>query len=261
MEQQMALSDTRGLTAGAREGAQQTLSATQQVALNQIESQTQSQLLELQQQGVQDEFLALEYASRKAEQFKSTSPEYASMEILQNNINFALQTGDLEGAKNLNDQLTVAKAQWSGADLQILETMANASAPIPQVRASTEKLIETLVSEPSNWDKFLGGVLIAGGVTVLVAGAIFAPFTGGGSLIGVKAGAAMIAGGAVAAGIGAQVTANEFLQSMSPEQKKERMDKLLAEDREILINYGYTAEQADKAIADAKVKLPPLYQN
>ena len=72
MEQQRALSDTRGLTAGAAEGAQQQLSAAQQVALNQIESGTLNRLDQLDSFAAQIPIEAMEFAQKELD-FKLAS--------------------------------------------------------------------------------------------------------------------------------------------------------------------------------------------
>jgi hypothetical protein len=88
MEQQMGLSDTRGLTAGAREGAQVQLSAAQQVALNQIESGTLNRLDQLDSFAAQIPVEAMEFAQKELEfklqsdprtrQLDSPDPEIAA---------------------------------------------------------------------------------------------------------------------------------------------------------------------------------------
>lgn len=80
MEQQRALSDTRGLTAGAAAGAQGQLSAQQQVALNTIEQGTMADLRQLESQGISLEFAASEWANQKVAEFKQTDEAWVGLE-------------------------------------------------------------------------------------------------------------------------------------------------------------------------------------
>jgi hypothetical protein len=80
IEQQRGLSDTRGLTAGAREGARQTLSATEQVALNQIESNTLNRLDNLDAIAAELPMEAMQYAQQQLELSKLTDSRWLDVE-------------------------------------------------------------------------------------------------------------------------------------------------------------------------------------
>jgi len=260
MEQQQALSDTRGLTAGAAEGARQGLSATQQVALNQIEANTLSQINDLKAQGIQDEFLAQEYGLRQVDIFKQTSPEYGEIELLSGQMERAYALGDTERAAEIEKELVTKQAQFLGLDPEIYSNLTDPGASAPQVRASTQKFIDSISKDPSGVDKTWAVLGVAGGLALAIAGALASPITGGASLVATGTGIKMMAAGAVALSIGGTVGFFEARQELSPQEKKARIDRRLAEDRKLLIENGYTAEEADAAIAEAKKPLPPIYQ-
>lgn len=257
MEQQMALSDTRGLTAGAREGAQQTLSATQQVALNQIESNIQSQLLELKAQGVQDEFLGQEYAMRKLDQFKQTDPQWGQLESLGRDYQDAITRGDAEGGAKIRQQMANLEGQLLGFANIDGYTPPTSDMSLDDLDADVRALAERISKDPSGFDKLAVAGLFLGGTALLIGGIVAAPFTAGTSLGASVKGSLMIVGAAGAYVTGTYITAVEVDQTMSTEDKKAKIDAAYAQERARLIDLGYPPADVDRIIAEARIELPP----
>lgn len=260
MEQQRALSDTRGLTAGAAEGASQQLSATQQVALNQIESTTRAQLNELKAQGVQDEFLAQEYALRQVDIFKQTSPEWGLIESKSDALQFAMASGNMEEATQIQNELSLLKAQAVGLDEATINKFVNTSSTPLELRAATEDAINQLLEDPSAWDKVLAGLAIAGGITAAAAGVLMAPFTAGVSTGATVGGVGLITAGLVTLGFGINTASIEKDQELSVAEKREKLNQIFAEEAKYYRELGYTQEQINTLISERRKTLAPVYQ-
>jgi hypothetical protein len=251
MEQQMALSDTRGLTAGAREGAQQTLSATQQVALNQIESNIQSQLLELKAQGVQDEFLAQEYGMRQLEINKQLNPEWGKLEILTNNFNAALQLGDKEAAQKALNSMNETGYALLGLDASDIDTKN----PNLSIDATRDKLIQRMSQDPSvseqvwSWVAAFGA--IGAGGLMMGAGFFLAP-------MGIGIPLSVVGAGLMSYGAHLSKVAGD--QNLSMERKIQKVNEILAAQRKEFINLGYSPEVVDAELNKYRQTLIPAFQ-
>jgi hypothetical protein len=284
LEQQRALSDTRGLTAGAREGAQQTLSATQQVALSQIQAQTQSELLQLQQQGVQDEFLAQEWADRKVQQFQTSSPEAGALRGLQTLYQNAANTGDVDKMNELAPQVVAAELALFGTPQSEIKAIQDAATAgnLPELNWLVKERIRNITGSTGGLNMLLGvgatggGILVGAGAVTKIVGAVGTAIAGKGIL----AGAVAIVGGAAAAGplavagtvalailgtaaivFGAYrmvVGAQQMFRS--PERKRELLNEVLADERVRLNRLGYTNEAIDAAIDETIKNLAPIFQ-
>ena len=113
MEQQGALSDTRGLTAGAAVGAQGQLGAQQQLVLNAIERGTMDDLRQLESQGLSLEFAANEWAGQKVEEFKQTSPQFQAVSATQLSYESAVAAFDRAPSDpRAQEALNVAEEQY-----------------------------------------------------------------------------------------------------------------------------------------------------
>jgi hypothetical protein len=250
MEQQRGLSDTRGLTAGARQGASDQLSAAQQVALNQIESGVRNELTQLKQQGIQDEFLAQEYASRKVEQFKQTDPQWGKLEILSNKYNGALQLGDKEGAQAALNELLTLQGNLLGTE--VTDVLGSSTLTVSQKR---DDLIQRMSSNPQLSEKIWTWVgafgAIIGGSFLMGAGFFLAPMGIGIPMAAVGAGL-LVYGGHLS-----KVASDK---NMPMEKKVAQVDKILAEQRAEWIEMKYPPADVDKAIAEYRAKLIPAFQ-
>jgi hypothetical protein len=284
LEQQRALSDTSGLTAGAREGAQQTLSATQQVALSQIEAQTQSELLQLQQQGVQDEFLAQEWADIKVQQFQTSSPEAGALRGLQTLYQNAANTGDVDKMNELAPQVVASELALFGTPQTEVKAIQDAAEAgnLPELNFLVKERIRNITGDSGGLTTLIGlgstggGILVGAGAVAKIVGAVGTAIAGQGIL----AGAGAIVAGAVAAGplavagtvalavVGvAAVTFGAYrmvvgAQQMfrSPERKRELLNEVLADERVRLNRLGYTNEAIDAAIDETVKNLDPIFQ-
>ena len=267
MEQQMALSDTRGLTAGAREGAQQTLSATQQVALNQIESQTQSQLLELKQQGVQDEFLAQEYAHMTLQNLSITDPRYGKIDDLTREYQNAANTNDVDEMNRISKEISIRTEEIrtgfvSPEDQKILDNPGSSDI---ELSAAAERQLTRVLGD-TDWLQFAASLgTVALGVAMVTGSVIaFAP-TGGASSISAFKGGALIIAGLAGLGIGlvgVQRTGEDIGQAArTVEQEKARVNRILARQRRSLLARGYTNEEIDVGFQLRLASEDPVYQN
>lgn len=257
MEQQRALSDTRGLTAGAREGAEAQTSAAQQVALNQIESNTRNELMQLKAQGIQDEFLGEQYAMQKLDQFKQMDPGWGRYESLSRDYQDALTRGDAEAAEAIRGDLRTLESQLLGFSDLPEYTDITSTMSLDDLDADVTALAERLSQDPSGLDKLAAVGLFLGGTALLVGGILSIPFTGGVSFTTVAPAVGMITAAAGAYTAGSYITAVEGDQQMSVADKKAKIDAAYAQERTRLINLGYPAEEIDRIITEARQELPP----
>jgi hypothetical protein len=265
MEQQRALSDTRGLTAGAREGANQMLSATQQVALNQIESQTQSELLQLQQQGIQDEFLAQEWADIKVKQFQTESEEAGYLASLNN---------DYQAAVNRNadeDELITIRNEQRRVELQLYgkylspeeqAIFTDPNTPEAELDARTIRVIERITDDANLVDGLVGlGLIAIGTIGIAASGAVSLV---GGVAVGIPL--ATLSKVALAAGIVSVTTgfalggAEVGKEFRSTDQEVKRTNRLLNNNYKKLVEEGFTPEEARAAVDARLSKLPPVFR-
>jgi hypothetical protein len=283
MEQQMALSDTRGLTAGAREGAQQTLSATQQVALNQIESATMNQLLQINAQSLQDPLVAQEFAAKSVELAKMNNPLLVTNEGILQRATMAREDGNTVEANRLMDQYFENVNTTYGSSIPT----GDGTTPEMIDQALVEK-ISRLANEPTVTDEMWGwatailaptaaGVVgkgaaaTVGGLLASAGGAI----KGGGLLAtvgksilvgaGTVLGAKVIAGIAIAGAViwaGSQIV-KQIETSTKGEASVATITRELANERTRLRGLGYTPETIDLIIDAIKEQaaLPPKYDN
>lgn len=274
MEQQRALSDTRGLTAGAAEGARQGLSATQQVALNQIESQTQSELLQLKQQGIQDEFLAQEWADRKLQEFQTSSPEAGQLRALQGLYQDAANRSDVAKMEELAPQIAATELAMFGTSQTEIKELINLAETgnIPELSARFKRQVNRVTSDSGMSNLLIGLGLTAGGTAAAVgagstiAGAITAAGGVGAALtstgIGATIGVPLLAlAGLTAVGFGIYnlvVAGNKEWRSV--EKRNELLDGFLADEKARLRSLGYTDEQINSAIEAKLDELDPVYQ-
>ena len=267
MEQQMALSDTRGLTAGAREGAQQTLSATQQVALNQIESQTQSQLLELKQQGVQDEFLAQEYAHMTLQNLSITDPRYGKIDDLTREYQNAANTNDVDEMNRISKEISIRTEEIrtgfvSPEDQKILDNPGSSDI---ELSAAAERQLTRVLGD-TDWLQFAASLgTVALGVAMVTGSVMAFVPTGGASSISAFKGGALIIAGLAGLGIGlvgVQRTGEDIGQAArTVEQEKARVNRILARQRRSLLARGYTNEEIDVGFQLRLASEDPVYQN
>ncbi len=266
MEQQRALSDTRGLTAGAREGAQQTLSATQQVALNQIESQTQSELLQLQQQGIQDEFLAQEWADRKVQQFQTESDEAGYLVSLNNDYNDAVARQDTEAMKTIRKEQRRVELQLYGKYLtpEEIKVFTDTGSSEAKVDEATTKMIQRVTADAGFRDTAIAvGLIVAGAAIIFAAGAVTVASVGTAAPITIPAkfgGKALLAVGIASLTTGGVVGATEIGQATrSTDREVTRVTRRLNRSYDRLIEEGFTPEEARFAVNVELQKLPPVF--
>jgi hypothetical protein len=284
MEQQRALSDTRGLTAGAREGANQMLSATQQVALNQIEAQTRSELLQLQREGVQDEFLAQEWADRKVQQFQTSSPEAGALRGLQTLYQNAANTGDVDKMNELSPQLVAAELAMFGTPQSEIKAIQDAATAgnLPELNWLVKERIRNITGNTGGLNMLVGvgatggGILLGTGAVAKIVGAVGTAIAGKGIIAGagaILAGAAAAGPLAVAGTVALAIVGTAAIvfgayrmvvgaQQMfrSPERKRELLNEVLADERVRLNRLGYTNEAIDAAIDETIKNLAPIFQ-
>ena len=165
MEQQRALSDTRGLTAGAKEGAEAQLSAAQQVALNQIEAGTFGRIDQLEQLRSQIPMESLQYAQQEWELFQATDRRVADSQSTDPEIR-AQAVGSLLGYSDQEIQ-DLIKDYGGGEDIEGLG-MA--------ISSRIEDQLNNLASDPTfvnllwGWGKdALSGVGTATGAVTIGA--------------------------------------------------------------------------------------------
>jgi hypothetical protein len=283
MEQQMALSDTRGLTAGARQGAQQTLSATQQVALNQIESATMNQLLQINAQSLQDPLVAQEFAAKSVELAKMNNPLLVTNEGILQRATMAREAGNAVEANRLMDQYFENVNTTYGSSIPT----GDGTTPEMIDQALVEK-ISRLANEPTVTDEMWGwatsilgptaagvvgkgGAATIGGLLASAGGAI----KGGGLLAtvgkSILVGAGTVLGAKVIAGIaiaGAVIFAGSLIvkqieTSTKGEASVATITQELAKERTRLRGLGYTPQTIDLIIDAIKEQaaLPPKYNN
>lgn len=293
MEQQMALSDTRGLTAGAAEGARQTLSATQQVALNQIQSSTMQQLFEIDSQALQDPLIAAEYGAKLAEIAKSNNPDLITAEGILSQAQRASEAGNTVQADQLMDQYYTIINNTYGSKIPLTGTTVSVEDISDSVISKLSDLgtERTLTEEALGWAGGVlgtlgigvGGSIAAGGVTTLAGkvglGGVLAKgaaWAGGLPLIGKVVGVplALVAGigagkiliglaiaGAVVFGIN-QINKQINLTKKGESAEKEII-KILGEYRTQLENQGFDEATIEQYIQLAKqeAELPPKYNS
>lgn len=268
MEQQMALSDTRGLTAGAAEGARQTLSATQQVALNQIEATTRSELLQLQAQGVQDEFLANEYAQMKLQELEITDSRFGVLSGLMRDYQDASNRNDTDAMEQINKQISIRENEIrtgivSEEDQKILD---NPESSDIEISAAAERQINRVLADPNAWDIAIGVGLVALGVVAVVGSGVLTVASGGtAAALTVPAGlmgkAALVAGiSSIAAGFGV-VGTDIGQRARNVEQEKNRVNNILKNQRRILLTKGFTNEEIDIAFRARMAQEDPVYRD
>jgi hypothetical protein len=283
MEQQRALSDTRGLTAGAAEGARQGLSATQQIALNQIEAQTQSELLNLKAQGIQDEFLAQEWADRKVEQFQTESPEVGELMTLRGLYQGAANRQDIDTMASLEPQIAALELSVFGVSEERTQELINIAetGSLQSLAKELQEEIKKITAEPESISRLANfGFIAGGGATTIIGiaktvgaakGIITAASAASGIFGSIAAGAGAVTVGAVAwplavaAGIAAigwglykLYERNQLKASVS--EKAEIVDELLGERRTELLEIGLTNEQIDLVFAEATKDENPIYR-
>ena len=174
MEQQRALSDTRGLTAGAREGAEQRLSATQQVALNQIQNATMDQILQIDAASIQDAQVADEYGMRALQAFKATNPDFVAYEAATNNLNVAYNSNDPAKIEAAERAFFEAQSRALGIPLDssiyegVIDTSSAASAA-NSIRQTTMSELQRLSTPASGGQVATQASLSAGSALAAVA--------------------------------------------------------------------------------------------
>lgn len=193
MEQQRALSDTRGLTAGAREGAEQQLSAAQQVALNQIEAGTFGRLDQLEQLRAQIPMESLQYAQQEWELFQATDRRVADSQSTDPEVK-AKAVGSLLGYNDQEIQDLIDE-YGGGEDIEGLG-MA--------ISSRIENQLSNLASNPN-----FGNLLMGWGMDAL---------TGVGTATGAVTIGAAFAKGAIKKVLGTKIagSALAFLGTSSP---------------------------------------------
>ena len=194
MEQQRAFSDTRGLSAGAREGANQMLSATQQVALAQIQNATRDQLLQIDAQSLQDPKIAQDAMMRALEIDELLNPAVAEANSLFRNAEILESMGDRPGAVKALNEANIIQAGYYGYQapepLNPTESLLTWDA---HTRAQLDGLNKPEMSDEAknarNWAIGIGVALVVAGIALKITGVGAAP----GLALSAK-GAAMLAG-------------------------------------------------------------------
>lgn len=264
MEQQRGLSDTRGLTAGAREGAEAQTSAAQQVALNQIEATTRSELLNLKAQGVQDEFLGEQYAMQKVEQFKQIDPGWGKYQSSMSDYQDAINRNDTEDAAKIRESQRQMEAELLGFADDPNYTGITSSSSAAEVSARTSRIIDRVTKNPSDMELLVQAIptalLIAGGAAAVIGGILLSPLTGGTSVMVTGWGLTTITAGVAAIGAGTYNAAVLNDQSLSNEEKRAKIDAMYEEERKELISLGFTEEQAQAAIDADREDLAPIFR-
>ena len=264
MEQQMALSDTRGLTAGAAEGARQSLSATQQVALNQLESTTRSELLNLKAQGVQDEFLAQEWAMQKVQQSNILSENQQIVAALVNEYQNAYAQNNTDKMNTITAQITELTLTDLGIDPSKIKEITDTTTSTAQIRATADEAVQELLETPEELDKWVALGMIAGGALLIGASAALTVTTIGAGApvgaVGVGKGLLMIGAASAALFFGNSQKSAYNDKTLSVEQKKTRINEIYQEEYNYLISYGFTAEEAQAAIDADRKTLPPAFR-
>jgi len=173
MEQQRALSDTRGLSAGAAVGAEQMLSATQQMALNQIQGATMDQLMQIDAAALQDDQIAQAAGARAIELAELTDPRFAKMRNLLRNVEVLLATGDTEKALETFQEANLVEAELYGFE----PTSANPALAWDSV---IQREIAA-INRPEESDAAIRNrnLMLIGGAVLVVAGIAIKVFTGG----------------------------------------------------------------------------------
>jgi hypothetical protein len=206
MEQQRALSDTRGLSAGAAVGAEQMLSATQQMALNQIQGATMDQLMQIDAASLEDDQIAKAAGMRAIELAEQTDPRFAQMRNLLRNVEVLSATGETEKALETFQEANLVEAEIYGFD----PTNANPALAWDNV---IQKEIAA-INRPEESDVAIRNrnIAIGVGAVLAVAGIALTIYSGGAALplatkftakgVGLMTGAIGGAAGYTMAGVG-----------------------------------------------------------
>ena len=264
MEQQRALSDTRGLTAGAREGATQQLSATQQMALGQIQNATMQQLLQIDTEALQDPRMAMEYALRHLEISQTLDPRNAQLNSYVKDAQFKYETGDIEGAIISWNKAMALEAEINGYKPNL--SLDPAIAAIEWDR-TVQNQLDALNQPPESPEAIqarnfmmiggLGLMIVGGGMIALTKGAAAPLGTG---LIAKGAKMVKMVGGGVALGGASMTFLNVFGwwnnrdRNLSPHEKRVRQDTALNTQIGIWLDAGLSLQEIFEKI---QVEYPP----
>ncbi len=192
MEQQRALSDTRGLSAGAAVGAEQMLSATQQMALNQIQSATMDQLMQIDAASLEDTKIAQAAGARAIELAELTDPRFAKMRNLLRNVDVLEATGQRDKALETFQEANLLEAEIYGFD------PTNANPALAWDSVIQREIAAINRPEESDAATRNRNLMIIGGAVLVVSGIALKVLSGGfatplGAPLTVK-GAGMVAG-------------------------------------------------------------------
>lgn len=273
------LSDLSGLSGGMAEQARARRSVAETAALTNIGAQRQQAVDAIEAEKLGAELQAGRMTAEQFELEKQTNPMYQYGELLAQRFNATGDVNDFNVYMNHMATLIGVEAPLlaaqnpEGAQAQLSETVRN------QVLQYAEN--PTLMQKITGFGT--GGFLatVAGFVGIKSLEKIGMAYVGKGlagafgtaaaAKGGLLAGAAGLAGaaapviGAVVAGAFAVMAISSLVsnirRSKTGEAAKEAIDKVFAEERQRLIDSGFTEEQADQAIADfRKTELAPAFQ-
>jgi hypothetical protein len=173
MEQQRALSDTRGLSAGAAVGAEQMLSATQQMALNQIQGATMDQLMQIDAASLEDNKIAQAAGMRAIEIAEQTDPRFAQMRNLLRNVEVLEATGQTEKALETFQEANLVEAEIYGFD------PTNANPALAWDNVIQKEIAAINRPEESDAATRNRNLMLIGGAVLAVAGIALTVYSGG----------------------------------------------------------------------------------
>jgi hypothetical protein len=164
------------------------LSATQQMALNQIQGATMDQLMQIDAASLEDTKIAEAAGMRAIEIAEKTDPRFAQMRNLLRNVEVLAATGQTDKALEAFQEANLVEAEIYGFE----PTNANPA-------LAWDNVIQTeiaAINRPEESDAAIRNrnIAIGIGLTLVVAGIIAKPFTAGGSTVVTAKGAAMVAG-------------------------------------------------------------------
>lgn len=198
MSERQLMSDTRGLTGGAKDFAETGLGAQQQMALAQIKNATMDQLLQIDAQSLQDPQIAQDAMFRALEIDELLNPAVAEANSFFNNAQILQELGDTDGAIKAINQGNALQAEYYGYKAP---DPINPMESLLQWDATTKQKLDGLnqpemsdeAKNARNWAIGIGVALIATGIAL--------KFTGFGAGFGAAMstkGVAMLAGAGTA---------------------------------------------------------------